>query len=121
MPFTIGGGIDIPDGTYPATLEKVEEGESTFGKNRTWHWLVELEDRIESLSVFTSANTGPQSTAYKWLTALLGEAPKTGQTYEDPTGTRVLVQIIRNEKGYPKIAAVMPYTAPQQVMEGVPR
>jgi hypothetical protein len=121
MPFEIPTTVDIKDGTYPATLEKVEASEGQYGTMRKWHWLVENGDKIDSLSVITSANTGPQSKSYLWLTALLGRAPQAGEKLEDPTGTRVLLQIGHNDKGFPTVLAVHPYQEPQQTVPGIPR
>lgn len=128
MPFTVTDSVNIPVGTHPATLEKVEEGKhATYGANRKWFWLVEIpaDDtgpaRMESFSDFTSANTSPSSNAYKRLTALLGRAPKSGEVIEDPTGTRVLLQFVEGDSGFPKIANILPYSPPQQVLDGVPR
>lgn len=121
MPFLITDQANIPDGTYSATLEKVEPDQGQFGAMRKWHWLVDVNNKIESLSVITSANTGPQSKSYLWLTALLGRAPQAGEQIEDPTGTRVLLQIAKNQKGFPSVVAVLPYQEPQQTLPGVPR
>lgn len=121
MPFEITAAPDIPDGQYPATLEKVESETGSYGPMRKWHWLIEVNDKIEPLSSITSANTGTRSKSYQWLTALIGRAPKAGERIEDPTGTRVLLTIQENEKGYPTVMAVAPYSEPQQVMPGVPR
>lgn len=125
MTFEIPDIVDIPDGTYTATLEKVEVDKGQFGEFRKWHWLVEAtidgQAQILPLSQLTSANTGPQSTSYKQLTALLGEAPKAGQKIESPTGKRVTIQIGHNEKGFPKVLNVAPFSEPQQVLPGVPR
>lgn len=126
MPFEItgGGAPDIADGTYPAVLESVEELEGgQYGRYRKWHWLVENNGQITPLSTMTSANTGPNTVSFKYLTALLGTAPKVGERIEDPTGTRVLLTLQKNEKGWPKIVddGVQPYTEPQQVLPGVPR
>lgn len=122
MPFEIeASGPDIDDGTYPAVLESVTEDSGQFGKFRKWTFLVELTDKIEPLTVYTSAKTGLQTKSYAFLSGLLGKSPQVGERYEDPTGTRVLVQIVRNKKGFPTVDAVLPYTEPQQVMPGVPR
>ena len=64
MPFTITGQ-DIPDGTYTATLEKVEEGESQYGKFRKWHWIADVGGELTSITSVTSTNTGPQSKSYQ--------------------------------------------------------
>ena len=52
--------------------------------------------------LYTSANTGTGSKSYQFLTGLIGRDPQVGERFEDPTGTRVLVQIISNKKGFPK-------------------
>ena len=122
MPFNIPEGSKIEPGSYTATLEKVEEFDSVqYGKSRKWHWLVEVGDSVESLSTLSSANTGPQSKSYKYLAALLGREPSAGETLEDPTGKKVILQITKNAKGFPAVDAVLPFTEPQQVMPGVPR
>jgi hypothetical protein len=121
VPFTIGGGVDIPDGTYTASLEKVEEGESQFGKYRKWHWLLEANGELQTISSVTSTNTGPQSKSYQWLTALIGRTPKAGETLEDPIGKRAILQLVKNEKGFPTVVSVAPFVEPQQVEAGIPR
>lgn len=122
MPFEItASGPDIADGTWPAVLESVSEDSGQFGKFRKWTFLVEHDDKIDALTVYTSANTGTGSKSYAFLAGLLGKQPQIGERYEDPTGTRVLVQITRNKKGFPTVDAVLPFTEPQQVLPGVPR
>ena len=122
MPFEIPTGVDIPPGNYTATLEKVEElTGGQFGNYRKWHWLVQVDDKIESIADLTSANTGPQSRSYKRLEALLGRAPQAGEKLEDPTGSRVVLQIVKNAKGFPAIESIVPFVEPQQVLPGTPR
>ena len=129
MTFEIPNIKQIPAGTYKAQLEKVEVvegGKYTSASNpdgsfRKWHWLLELDGKLEAFSDTTSINTGPNSTSYKRLTALLGEEPKSGQKIETPTGKTVLLQITQKENGFPKVEAVLPYVDPQQTTPGVPR
>jgi hypothetical protein len=124
MPFEISAGtqLQVPDGTYPAVLESViEESGGKFGAQRKWTFLVEHDGKIDSLSGLSSTNTSPGSKSYQWLSALLGKEPQVGERYEDPTGTRVLLQLKKNDKGYMKIEAVLPFEEPQQVLPGVPR
>jgi len=121
MPFNIPESWTHPDGTYTATLERVEEQPSQWGTSRKWHWLVAVGQELIPMSDLSSANTGPQSESYKRLTALLGRSPKSGEQIEDPTGTRVLLTIEKNDKGFPKVIAVAPYSEPQQVLDGIPR
>ena len=122
MPFQIPTSIEIADGTYPAILERVEPyNHPQYGDGRKWHWLIEHEGKMDSLSSITSGNTGPKSKSYQWLTALLGRAPKAGEEIEDPTGTKVLLQITHNDKGFPTVAAVLPFSEPQQALPGIPR
>ena len=121
MTFEIPQTIVIDDGTYPGVLERVESDQGQFGTFRKWHWLVDHDGKVDPLSVITSGNTGPQSKSYKWLTALLGRAPQAGEKLETPAGTRVLLKIGHNEKGFATVLEVLSYSEPQQVMEGVPR
>ncbi len=120
MPFEITG-VTIPDGTYTATLEKVETDQGQFGTYRKWHWLVQVNDKLEPLSSITSANTGPQSKSYLWLQAILGRALQAGEKIEDPTGSRCVLTIAKNEKGFSTVTAVAAYQDPQQVIPGIPR
>jgi len=132
MTFEIPITVDIPDGTYVASLAGVTEDSGSFGKFRRWTWLVEVPKTvsadgietpgsIEELTQLTSANTGPQSKSYRQLTALLGEAPKAGQKIESPNGKRVTVTITHNDKGFPTIGEVGPYVDPQMALPGIPR
>jgi len=130
--FEITGGVDIPDGSYPAVLEKVEADKGQFGDMRKWHWLIEVPAHksaagddvpaaVIPLTQLTSANTGPNSTSYKQLSALLKRDLKAGEKVEDPTGNSAILVIVKNEKGYPKISEVLPKVDPQQVIDGIPR
>lgn len=125
MTFEIPITVDIPDGDYVASLAGVTEDSGQFGKFRKWEWLVEVakdgQTSIESLTQLTSANTGPQSISYKQLTAILGEPPKAGTKVESPNGKRVILTIVHNEKGFPKVELVSRYIEPQQTLPGIPR
>lgn len=119
--FNIPTTVEINDGTYPAVVEAIEAGTGSFGPQRKWSFLVEHDGKIDSISAITSANLGPRSKAYGFLSGILGRQPKAGEAIDDPTGTRVLVTVEHNEKGFPTIAAVQPYQAPQQELPGIPR
>ena len=121
MTFEIPNTLQIEPGNYPAILEKVEVDTGQFGDFRKWHWLVEVGDKIESLTQLTSANTGPQSKSFAQLTALLGQPPQAGTKVESPTGKRVLLTIGRNDKGFPTVEGVSMIVDPQQTLPGVPR
>ena len=60
---------------------------------RKWTWLVEHDGAIDAHTEMSSANTSPKSKSFAWLTGLLGKEPQVGERYEDPTGTRVLLQL----------------------------
>lgn len=126
MPFTIQAPqVEIADGTYPAMLQGVTTEPSRTpsipGDARKWTFLVEHDGKVDPIDALSSTGTGPKTKAYKWLTVLLGRAPQAGEVIEDPTGVRVLVQIIHNEAGFPKIENLLPYVEPQQTLPGVPR
>lgn len=115
-------GVQIEPGNYPAVLEGVETGEGQYGTYRKWNWLVEVgPDKVESLTQLTSAHTGPQSTSFRQLTALLGQAPQSGTKVGTPVGKRVLLTIGKNDKGFPKVEAVSTIAEPQQTLPGIPR
>lgn len=122
MPFEIPTSLEIADGTYPATLEKVESyTHPQYGDGRKWFWLIENNGSIDSLSTITSSNTGPKSKSYAYLSALLKRELKAGEKIEDPTGSRVLLTITHNDKGFPQVAQVLPFQEPQQELPGLPR
>lgn len=122
MPFEITGGSKIEPGTYKAQLTRVESGIPTsFGNARKWYFLADVNGEGEELTALTSENTGPQSKSYQWLTVLLGRAPSAGETIQDPTGKTVMVQVEKNDKGFPKIVALIPIVEPVQVEAGIPR
>lgn len=124
--FEIPTTVEIEDGTYPAVVEAIEPMQTSFGASRKWSFLVEHKDasgaaKIDSISTITSANLGPRSKAYGFLSGILGRPLKAGEKVDDPTGTRVLVTIEHNEKGFPTVTAVAQYVDPQQTLPGVPR
>src|SRR5262245_35676166 len=119
MPFNVPD--TIADGTYRATLQSVTEEPGQFGTMRKWHWLLDVEGKLVPYTQFTPATTGPGTTSYKQLTVLLGRAPQSGETIEDPTGVTVLLTVKANEKGTPKVDNLAPYVAPQTTVDNVPR
>lgn len=124
--FQIPTTVEIADGRYPAVVEAIESGTGSFGPQRKWSFLVEHQNAngqpiVSSISTITSANTGPRSTSYQFLKGLLGRELRAGENIEDPTGTRCFVDIVHNDKGFPKVAAVYQHTEPQQTLPGVPR
>lgn len=124
--FEIPTTVEIADGTYPAVVESIVSDTGNYGPFRKWSFLVEHvaadgSKKIDSISAITSGNTGPRSKTYAWLTAIIGRAPKAGEKIEDPTGTRVLVTIEHNDKGFPTVAQLTPLVEPVQVEAGIPR
>jgi hypothetical protein len=124
--FEIGGGLDLPDGQYTASLMGVTADTGNFGAFRKWEWLVEYVDgdgvaQTDTLTQLTSAHTGPQSKSYQQLAILLGRAPKAGEKIESPNGKRAILTLTKNEKGFMKVVAVSPFVEPQMSLPGVPR
>jgi hypothetical protein len=123
MPFVIDQpkGVEIPDGTYKATLEKVEVAEGTFngvtGPIRKWYFLCEVGQELLPISATSSMGTGPKTKTHEWLTAILGEAPKSGDTIEDPIGKIVLLTVSHldwqgNPSQFPKVKQLTQYVQP---------
>ena len=111
---------DLP-GSYKAQLLRTEFVETSFGKGRKWYFLVDVNGEGHEASFLTSMHTGPNSKTYAWLSALLGRSPQAGEKLPDPTGKTVILQLDKNEKGYPKVVALVPHVEPQQVEAGIPR
>ena len=125
MPFQISSGqptVPVPSGTYTATLESVTRKEGGFaGKGfRVWRFLADVNGELLPAEGVTSLGTGPSSKTYGWLTAITGSAPAVGSTVEDPIGKRCLVTVIQKD-GYPRVEGVDQFSAPEEVMPGVPR
>ena len=127
MQFEIGGTFtDIADGTYTATLSRVEVEETGGFDNsgyRKWWWMVDVGGVLTEYSSLTSKATGPKSKAYAWLSALLGKPLQSGEKVDAPIGQKALITIARNPKNppYGHIVDVKPFSDPQQVIDGVPR
>ena len=124
--FEIPKGNDIPDGTYPAILLSVEPNTTSFGEGRKWNWLVDVpgeNGQVEQVehSSLSSLNLGPKSKAYTWLTAANGGTPPKAGDKIDPTGKRVLLTFIHNDKGFPAISNAAPFQEAQQSVPGIPR
>ena len=104
--IVIGGDMeDIPEGTYPATLQSIETKESVaFGEFRAWDF------KLDSGSVVggaTSMSTGSKSKGGKWIAALLGRKPDKGESVQ-LVGRPCLVVVVENKDGWPKVDAVLP-------------
>ena len=117
MTFTIGvSKTAIPAGTYPAMLEAVNIKNivSRFSPDgedmREWLFQVNVNGELKPCEGLTSQATGPASTAYRWLTALLRRELRAGETIESPVGQNCLVVITQNGN-FSKVRDVLP--APQ--------
>ena len=72
------GGLDLPEGAYPATWLDFEECEPTVNSRsgRTWFkWTFVIANGTadgQALTATSSNATGPKSKAYGWFRALLG-------------------------------------------------
>jgi hypothetical protein len=129
MPFEItAGGPDIPPGTYKGTLESVTIEQATVGFNgqppdkyRLWSFLIDVDGTLVPISATSSMGTSPKTKSYAWLTALLGTAPQSGETIEDPIGKMVLITVSKGDNGFPKVQSLTAYVEPAQAQPGIPR
>ena len=125
MTFTItasgGAAVPVPSGKYVATLEGVEVREGGFdgGQFRIWKFLADVAGTLLPVEGISSMNNGTRTKSFEWLTAILGTEPKVGETV-DPIGHKCIVTVGQKD-GYPRVEAVAPFTAPEEVMPGVPR
>lgn len=104
--ITIGGdSVDIPNGTYPATLDSIVVKESAaFGEFRAWTFALEGGALVGGAS---SMNTGSKSKAGKWIRALLGSKPEKGTTVQ-LAGRHCMVVVEEDANGWPQVTDVLP-------------
>jgi hypothetical protein len=119
MPLiTVSAGTpSIPAGTYPATLIAVARKHLTTSFTPPegsdfleWTWLVEGPEKDIEITSLTSLATGPKSTMFTYLCALLApKVPVEGQGFEegDLVGKRVMVNTIVTEAGWSKINTIV--------------
>lgn len=103
--IVIGGDMeDIPEGTYPATVESVTVKESaSFGEFRAWDFKLESGSIVGGAS---SMSTGSKSKGGKWIAAILGRKPEKGEKVE-LVGRPCLVHVY-DKDGWPAVDAVLP-------------
>src|SRR5574340_1294833 len=112
--ITAGAQSDVEPGVYEVTLVEISEPRTIFpqtgpnaGKEvQLRDWTFALEDGTEVTGSASTAS-GPKSTTYAWLTALLGGTPPAvGQSYPKSQllGREALATIAIDEGGWPKIA-----------------
>jgi len=117
--ITVGAGTPVvPPGTYPATLvavtpkrlaTKYSDPPGTEQDFLEWTWLVDGPDKDVEITSLTSLATGPKSTMFTILTALLGaEAVTVGAGFDekDLVGKAVMVQVTEQE-GFSKISGII--------------
>ena len=76
----------LEDGTYVATLDKVEEKDTKFGERLMWTFRIPDEDDTTVVG-FTSMSPSTRANAYQWAAALMGSIdPKIGWGPEDVIG-----------------------------------
>ncbi len=113
MSFRMGVRIDevFEEGTYPATLVKVEEKETKFGDRLMWTF--DLQGRNAQVVGFTSMSPSSKAHAYIWAAAIMGDIdPSVGWGPEDVIGGDciVILEVSEDAQGVEKnrVAKVKP-------------
>lgn len=117
-----GDSADIPPGTYPGALYKVDVKTSDqFGEFRTWDFQIRKADgEVVVIGGASSMNTGAKSKAGRWIAAMLGRPVKAGEKVDmaDLFNKPVLV-VVAEKDGWPSVADVLPKMAtPEPVAAG---
>jgi hypothetical protein len=105
--IVIGGdSVDIPPGTYPATLAgyRIEHSVKFDNDFRVWEFTLSEGHKVDGS---TSLNTGKKSKGGKWIAALLGRQPDKGDKVT-LIGKPCLVVVEENDDGWPKVTNVLP-------------
>jgi hypothetical protein len=110
------GGVDIPDGSYNATVLSIEEAEPTPNSKSDKPWLrwrfVVDDGTSEGVEMLGASSTrfGPKSKGRLWAEALLGRKMETGEQFDpDKVLPRDCVVVIqRDEQDFARILHVLP-------------
>jgi hypothetical protein len=115
------GGVEIDDGTYPATVLGIEETDPTPNSpsDKPWlKWTFAVDDgSAEGVEMTAASSTrfGPKSKARLWAEALLGRKLETGEQLDtDQLLPRDCIIVVRrDEKDFAKITDVLPVPKPK--------
>jgi hypothetical protein len=105
--IVIGGdAADIPEGIYPAKVDTIERrpGVQFDGDFRIWTFTL---DNGSSVSGTSSTNAGSRSKGYRWIKALLGRKPESGEKVK-LAGLPCQVRVEHDDEGWPKVTDVLP-------------
>jgi hypothetical protein len=112
--LTFGGG-GVKPGWYDGRVVSVEPKTIVWQDEERpileWRFQVATDEGVEEVEGTTSRSTDPRSKLHGWVTALIGRAPKTGETLKRSAlvGLRCTVHVeVPEGKTYPKVAAVLP-------------
>ncbi len=119
-----------PDGTYPVILSSISdpfEADSRFSKSgkdtyRLFTFAFENDENLGEVldKRVRTGSTGPKSTQFEIIAALLGRTPAVGESVKLPelVGRGCLAKIVTNDNDWPTIASLMaaPKTAAAQAM-----
>ena len=118
-----GDVVPVPSGQYTAVLESVEEKEATGGQFsgvfRVWNFLADVNGSLLPVSGTSSVSNGNRTKTYQWLTAIMGSEPTLGVAV-DPIGKKCLITVVQKD-GFPRVDKVEHFSAPTELMPGVPR
>lgn len=115
MKFTAtAGGVDIPDGTFPATLLRIEErenAESGFAQTTYLRWTFAVFHNEEGCELIVNSSTafGPKAKARKWMEAITSRRFEVGEEVDPadlcPIDCQVYVK--KDDKGFSRIEDVL--------------
>ena len=120
------GGLQ--DGAYyNATLTGLKERYIDKGQFPGWKvlWTFALDGTTETQEAMTSLATGPDSTAGPWIETLVGKARYEAReqktiAMEELIGRECMLLVKFNDKGWPRVGAVLPRQAPAQPVAPAP-
>jgi hypothetical protein len=108
--IVIGGDAeDIPEGIYPGKLDTIEvrPGVQFEGDFRIWTFVL---DNGSTVSGTSSTATSSRAKSYKWIKALLGRKPETGEKVK-LAGLPCQVRVEHDAEGWPRVTDVLPPAA----------
>jgi hypothetical protein len=114
--IVIGGdSADIPDGIYPAVVDRIEVMHSKVYDSdfRAWTFRIATPGepgKQSEVSGSTSMATSSKSKGGKWIKTLLGRKPEKDERIK-LSGLACQVRVEEGEDGWPKVTDVLPAVA----------
>jgi hypothetical protein len=110
----------IPNGTYPAIIELIEDEEGQYGRQLKFTFRLLTDEKNRTIWGWASATFSNKSKLFSWTKAALCQDIPTARSFNsgELLGKKVTLVIVEVEKDgltYSKVNSVGPYIEAQQI------